>query len=392
MCNAILALLASERYQRLTIARSEVVLITTLFVFSCTHDISALKSTVFNSALQFELLVESPNEEEEEEALSQLRSSLSARLWDISARPEFALPHTLTTDLLSMLRCWLSAPQPQMQLCACSIFRNLTISHQATSDLIRQTHINDLLIDIIRNSSDVQVLEEALRLYRNLAVHPDYKIMLADNDAITILWSKHPVQIVQYAAARVIRQLLTGESFNVKLFLTLKPKQAEDLKPGNTYIARLMNLYANTVDLGTKMEVAQIVVAMWRAGTPRTETQGAAPINIDDAIRQAETVGANIAKPVMAMITESENPSLVTQGWLGLALMAGTKEGSVAVANILCDADNQVVLQKTLLEDHGESLAKDGNNASILLRLLKKNHVRAETKYALDGMLTLYSI
>lgn len=267
-----------------------------------------------------------------------------------------------------------------MQLCACSIFRNLTVSHQATSDLIRQTHINHPLIDTMRNSSDVQVLEEALRLYRNLAVHPDYKIMLAENeaiDAITVLWSKHPVQIVQYAAARVIWQLLTGESFNVKQFLTMKPQQAEDLKSSNTYIARLMDLDANTVDLGTKMEVAQIVVAMWRAGT-----QGAAPINMDDAIHQAGAVGINIAKPVMAMITDSENPSLVTQGWLGLALMAGTEEGSIAVANTLCDAENLNVLRTTLLEEGREALSKDSNNASILLRLLKKNHVRYETNFA----------
>lgn len=391
LCNSILVLLASERYQKLTIARSEVPLITTLFVLTYTQDTTTLKCPKYSSALQFDQYLEEP---EQEEALSELRSVLSARLWDISARPEFALPDTLTTDLLCMLRRWLSGPQTQMQLCACSVFRNLTVSHGATSDLIRQTNVSDALVDIMRDSSDIQVLEETLRLYRNLAVHLHYRILLAENgamDAITALWSKYPVQIVQYAAARVIRQLLTGESFNVKKFLALKPKLSEDSRSGNTYVARLMDLYSITDDLGTRMEVGQVVVAMWRVGACREEETAAEPITIDDAIHQAEAVGISIAKPVMAMITESGNPSLVTQGWLGLALMAGTEKGSVAVADILCVADNFKVFRTTLLEHGKESSTQDNNNASILLRLLEKNHVRHNEVAGTYGLLTLCS-
>lgn len=351
-------------------------LITTLFIFSYTQNTNTLKNPDFRPALQFDQHIDEP---EQEEALSELRSIVSARLWDISARPEFALAAALTTDLLCMLRWWLSRPQTQMQLCACSVFRNLTVSHGATSDLIRQTHVNDALVDIMRNSLDVQVLEEALRLYRNLAVHPDYRILLAENeavDAITALWSKFSVQIVQYAATRVIRQLLTDESFNVKQFLASKPQQSEDSESDDTYIARLMHLYSSTDDLGTRMEVSQIVVAMWRGGAYRAEASGAVSIVIDDAIHQAKAVGINIAKPVIIMITESGNPSLVTQGWLGLALMAGTEEGSVAVADVLCVAENFDIFRITLLEDGKDSPTKDGNNASVLLQLLRKNHVR----------------
>jgi len=349
-------------------------LITTLFVFSYTQNISTLESPDFTSALQFDNKIQEP---EHEEALSELRLLLSARLWDLSERPEFALPDTLTTDLLCMLRRWLSRPQTQMQLCACCIFRNLTISHADTANLIRQTHVNNALLDIMRQGSDVQVLEEALRLYKNLAVHPDYRILLAENDAmdaITALWSKTPVQCVQYAVARVIRQLLTGEIVNVKQFLALQPQRKENATSGETYVARLMHLYSSTDDLGTRMEVGQIVVAIWRMGVHRAEATEAEPIAIDDAIHQAHAAQTNIASPVMAMIIESGNPSLVTQGWLGLALIAGTKEGSVAVTDVL--AENLGVLRTTLLEDGEQSLTKHGNNASILLRLLQKNHVR----------------
>lgn len=377
LCTTITKLLTNERLQKLTIARSEVGLVTTLFVFSYTHDITTLRNPDFTTALQFDQHIQEP---EDEEALCELRSILSARLWDISALPEFAFPDTLTTDLLCMLRRWLSRPQTQMQLCACSVFRNLTLSDAAIANLIRETSIDDALVDIFTNSSDAQVLVEALRLYGNLIMHPDYRILLGGNGAmvaITALWSKFPVSMVQAAAANVIRQLLAGENFNVKQFLAVKPDPSRNSASGDTYVARLMNLYSSTQDLVVRMEVGRIVVAMWRMGVYRAKQTGAGPIEIDDALFQSKAAGSNIACPVMAMITDSKNPSLVTEGWLGLALIAGTKEGSVAVVDVLCISDNLDILRQTVArEDEDGGPTKDGNNANVLLRSLKKNHVR----------------
>lgn len=389
LCNAILAILTSERYQKLTIARDEVHLITTLFIFSYTLDTSILKTPEFTSPLPFDTKSEEPDQEE---ALSQLRSTLTARLWDLSAHTEF-IQAPFIPDLVRMLREWLSSPWTQMQLCACSMFRNIATSHSVIADMIRDTHIHESLLSVMKHSIDVQLLEEALRLYRNLAIHPDYRTLLAAGEAfetITALWSKFPVQNVQYAASRLVRQLLTGETEDVERFLTSKPQSSEALPASESYIARLFQLYSTTNDLATRMEVGQIIVAIWRTMAQQHSTTESDFISSDTAIHQAREADFNIAKPVMNLITSSNNPSLKTQGWLGLALMAGSQEGSLTVAEIIDDdaGENMAIFQRTLLEKGVDGVpTKDANNACILLTLLKKNHVRVERTHLIHCMI-----
>lgn len=376
LCSSILAHLTSERYQKLTISRGEVPLIAALFVFSYTHNTSTLRNPDFTLPLDLDTQVE---ETGQEEALSQLRSTLAARMWDLSACPEISQPQTVAADLMRMLRRWLVSARKQMQLCACSMLRNMAASHKMAAEMIENTQVHVSLTCIMIESSDAQLLEEALRLYRNLAIHPDYRILLAENqalDVVTALWSKRPVQIVQYAAARVVRQLLTGEAKNVKRFLTGKQYQHQTPIP---YISRLSQLHSASTEHATKMEVGQIVVAIWRTTNKQHPTTEPNSITSDSVIHQAREANSNIAAPVMGLITSSNNASLKTQGWLGLALMAGSKEGSLTVAEVIDDnaGENMAIFQQTLLEQDAEGApTKDANNACILLSLLKKNHVR----------------
>ena len=364
LADAIVALLEHEQIQKSLMADNDLLTVLDLFVFSYTQDATSTKYR--STSTSFPKLDHRAQGPEDQAQLTALRSALSARLWDMSALPEFAVKYLPASELVERLISWLSTDEPQIQLCACSILRNVASSDQNATDMVMNLKIHRLLIPLLDKSSNLQVLEELTRLMKNLAVPAANKKELEAFESVTFLWSKFESPTLHYAAASLVKQLLRGCFGNVDRFL----------RPSNSaknvgHASRLLQLYSNTNDSAIKTEVARTIVEMWRtANSGNSEETRAQVFGMEKALREVTLSPDEMAKPVVAMLVKSENASLVTEGWFGLALMAGSEQMREAIYNALCGDATMGVFKATISSKDGHS--KDRDNAQILAdRLLK---------------------
>ena len=367
LANAIVLLSKHEQIQMNLIKHDQLLIILDLFLFSYTQDATSMEDRHRSTS---HLILQHPVQDAEDEArLTALRSALSASLWDTTGLAEFSVKYLPASGLVQRLISWLSIDEPQMQVCACSILRNVASSDQNATDLVMRFKIQTVLIPVLDGSSNLQVLEESLRLMKNLAVPAANKEELNVLDSVTLLWSKFESPTLHYAAASLVRQLLRGCFGNVNRFL-----RAVNVDETDSCTSRLLRLYSNTDDSAIKIEVARTVVDMWRtANSGKSEEVHSQVGGMEKALREGELHPDEMVKPIIAMITKSENPSLVTEGWFGLALMARSKEFSEAIHNALHGSVFQNVFRAAVYSPDMHS--KDRDNSRILADRLLKHSV-----------------
>ena len=360
LANAIVAVVKHEKIQKTLIEDDKLFIILDLFVFSYAQDAASAKYHPWLTAEPKSL------DPEDEAQLKTLRSALSARLWDVSTLAEFTAKYSPTSKFVQRLISWLSIDEAQMLVCACSILRNLASSDRNATDMVKNLKIHLLLISLLDKSSSLQVLEESIRLMKNLAVPAANKKELGNFESVTLLWSKFESPTLHYAAASLVRQLLRGCFDNIYQFLGPSVSEKSD-----SHTSRLLQLYSNTNDAAMKTEVARTIVEMWRtANSGNSEEMRYQLLGVEKAVREANLRPDEMVKPVVAMIIESENPSLVTEGWFGLALMANSEDWAEAVYNAICGDTTKDTFKAAVSSQDTHS--KDRDNARILAdRLLK---------------------
>lgn len=364
LANAVVALLKHEQIQKALIEDLNLSTILDLFVFSYTQDAA---STGYHSGLKSEEKLHHPVQDPEDEAqLTTLRSALSAKLWDITALPEFTLKYPPASNFVQRLVSWLSINEPQMEVCACSILRNVASSDQNAIDMVMIFKVHWSLISLLEHASNLQVVEESIRLLKNLAVPAANKKELESFESVTLLWSKFESPTLHYAAASLVRQLLRGCLHNVHRFL--RPNTSAK---NNSYASRLLHLYSHTNDPAIKTEIARSIVEIWRtANSGESEEVCSQLSRVEKAVQEVSLRPDEVVRPVVAMIVESENPSLVTEGWFGLALMANSEEWGEAIYKAVCEDATKDVFKAAVSSPDVRS--KDRDNARILAdRLLK---------------------
>lgn len=372
---AIVALLKQEHFQSLAIMQDDVISILALIVFSYTQD--PIKVTEAADLIDVPL-VHKEQEIEDEELLSSMRLSLSSSLWDLSSLPEFATKYLLSprcsSDCLSVLLSWLQTSMPQMQLCACYVFRNLASSDKACGILVQESKIHVPLINILESSSDLPVLGETLRLLKNLALPTGNKPLIGSGttaDSVTGCWSRLASPTLHQAAVRLFRSLLRGCPSNIVHFLGLHSARDDDSASPNGSLFHLWSLYQSSTDLAIKVEVARTVVEIWR--TAHKEVPESVSSITEGTIEQARRINANIAEPVVVMIVESNNASLVTEGWFGLTLIASSMDGCGMVSEALSDQKAWAMLVRAVTSP--EAGPENRANARVLLDKLRKYNV-----------------
>lgn len=335
-----------------------------LIVFTYTQDAASV-DCFSGSKLEPKMQRRAQDPEDEAQLLA-LRSALSATLWEMTVLKEFNVNYSPVSDFVRRLTSWLLADEPQMQLCACSILRNVASSDQNAMDMVMILKVHWLLRSSLDSSSNLQVLEESIRLMKNLAVPAANKKEIENFESITSLWSKFESPTLHYAAANLVRQLLRGCFDNVQSFL--RPNTSAENK---SYASRLLHLYDNTQDIAIKTEIARTIVEMWRtANSGDSEGLRFRVSLVETAVHEVNLRPDEMVKPVLAMIVESENPSLVTEGWFGLVLMAGSEEWVEAIYNALCGDVTKNVFKAAICSQDAHS--KNQDNARILAdRLLK---------------------
>ena len=335
-----------------------------LIVFTYTQDAASV-GCFPGSKLEPKVQRRAQDSEDEAQLLA-LRSALSATLWEITLLKEFSVNYSPVSDFVRRLTSWLSVDEPQMQLCACSILRNVASSDQNATDMVMILKVHWLLRSHLDGSSNLQVLEESVRLMKNLAVPAANKKELENFESITSLWSRFESPTLHYAAAGLVRQLIRGCFDNVQLFL--RPNTSAE---NDSYASRLLHLYDSTQDLAIKTEIARTIVEMWRTANSGDSEETRFRVSlVETAVHDVNLRPDEMVKPVLAMLVESKNPSLVTEGWFGLVLMASSEEWVQAIYNALCgDACKNIFKAAACSQD---AHSKDQDNALILAdRLLK---------------------
>ena len=372
--NSIIALLKHERFQKLAIAQDDITLIICLMIFSYTQD----PTTISDLTLSLGPISHKVQSTEDEGRLSAMRQSLLGAIWDLSALPEFTAQYPPTSDRVHMFVSWLQVSEPQRQLCACYVLRNMAISDEASSCLVQQLHVHKPLIHILKSTTDVPVLGEVLRLLRNLALPTDNKQLICASgqdtmESIITFWSQSFLPTLQHAAASLVRVLLKGCIPNIHLFLTgHHPSQAPpDASSG--HISRLISLFQASEDSSTRVEAARILVELWRTAHLQAPWSEAYTMIPSLLTQEAQNVYYNLAEPVIWMIMKSRNPSLVTEGWFGLTLMARSKEAGEAVFEAISKGEALDMLKSTV--DDQDSGSRDRDNALILVQKLLGNNV-----------------
>ena len=367
LANAVVALLGHEQIQKALIEDHQLPIILDMFVFSYTQDAAGMD---YYPKSKFEPNVHHPVQDSEEEAqLVALRSALSAKLWDITALTEFTVRYLPASDFVQRLISWLTIDEPQMQVCACSILRNVASSDQNSTDLVVTLKLHRLIISLLESASNVQVLEELLRLMKNLAVPVANRKELGSFESITLFWSNFENPTLHYAAANLVRQLLRGCFDNIDRFLRPNNSVKND-----SYASRLLRLYSNTHNPAIKAEVARTIVEIWRTANSGDSEEVCSQVScLEKAAHVANLRPDEMVKPVVAMIVDSKNPSLVTEGWFGLALMASSEEWSEVIGEALCgDVAKKAFDAATSSQD---AHSKDRDNARILADRLLKHSV-----------------
>ena len=367
LANAIVATLKHEQIQKNLMGDEDLLIILDLFVFSYTQEAA---SAEFYSRSTSETKLHHPAQDPEDEAqLTAFRSALSARLWDMTALTDFTTKYPPGSEFVQRLISWLSIDEPQMQVCACSILRNVATSDQNATEMVMSLKIHWLFKSLLDDSDNLQVLEELCRLMKNLAVPAANKKELGNFESVTLLWSKFESPTLHYAATSLVRQLLRGCFANVHLFLI-----ADTAAESNSYAARLLQLHNNTDDSAVKTEVARTIVELWRTANSGDNEEVLSQVSdVERAVREGSLRPDEMVKPVVAMILESQNPSLVTEGWFGLALMAGSEDWAQAIYNALC-ADAAKDAFKAAISNQ-DAQSKDRDNARILADRLSKQSV-----------------
>ena len=366
LCHAIFALLEHERFQQLLIFHYEVHLLTNIIL-----DTSSLEG----GENAIDVLTNLPTlEPEEEDKISVVCALGVNRLWDLSELPEFAARYPPESKLVQEFVTWLSQPRPHLQFCACYLLRNVASSeHTATRflEFTRNNHRLGSLFRLLKTPTNPQVNEEGLRLLKNLAMPESNKVVLGHEEAalgvVMDLCLNEERPPVQYAAVSALRQLLKGCFPNVIRFLWTSQDPAEP----SGYVQDLLLLYHNDQPLATRMEIGRLIIEIWRMAYK--EDAGAGTEVANAAIDQVNDPKCSIIAPIYALITDSGNQSLVTEGWFGLTLGARSPKGANLIYDFLSMDSTQSTFRDIITSQRPRS--QDQNNAMILCDRLVTHYV-----------------
>lgn len=342
LVRAVVAHLKDRRYQKLLVTQNLVADVLDLVVRSASssafHDTSLAKTDPGRIS----------QEPEDEDQLSATRAALIIGLSDVSATPQFAENYPLDSTMVKTLCLWLSNPEQSSQLCACLMLGNLARSDDVCKEMIHQLGLHELLIAILEKSDDLQLLHATLGFLKNLALGVENKGTIAGSgvlEPLSKIWSTDSRPQLQYAAIRVVRQLVNGSLSNIRRLLMPLEWGGNATADGNSYIAQLLTLFNKTDDLSIRFEISRIVAAIWRCVRSPASVQDSPDI-VELILPRLHCMAAGLAKALEAMVIQSRWPVVRSEGWFALALMARSKEGSDAIGDLL----GEVELAKALIE------------------------------------------
>lgn len=312
------------------------------------------------------------------QSLVQLQLKINQTLAELSDSPLFGEIYPLESPLTQKLKSWLTASEDQLQVCACVMLGNLARSDDVCQRMIQELDIHTTLIPVLKSDAKAAVLHSVLGFLKNLAIPHDNKLRLGDADiipALSHLWEYQTVPQVQFSAVSITRVVIPSVE-NISRLLTLISSGSEQ----QTYLSLLLSLFEKTDSIPIKTEIGRIVASICRKINPKTSEENS---ETDTLLDRLYSLHEGVARPVGAMITQTQWPVVQSEGWFALALISSNLQGCQSVVNCLQDSDVFRVLEETLsaesidVADETDRLrtTKDRDNMAVLVQGLLKNEV-----------------
>ncbi|KAL8715111.1 MAG: hypothetical protein Q9220_001068 [cf. Caloplaca sp. 1 TL-2023] len=285
----------------------------------------------------------------DEEELSLLRGAAVQVLSDISATGIFANKYTIDSPLVGSLVRWISSSGQQLQICSCLMLGNLARSDPVCQAMVHRLRVHEATLRLLQDQSNVQVSYAALGFLRNLALPADNKPVIGTQQSVDVIsrfWAMDLNPQVQHASVGLLRQLLNGCISNVRWLLESLSSDTDSPAYEKTYLSLLLLLFGRTDDTATKFEIGRTVATICRCIS--TFSQGLPPESTSAILHRLYGVHADIATPLAVMISQGRFPVIRSEGWFALALMARSREGSAAVAEIFSQLELFGMLVSTI--------------------------------------------
>lgn len=380
-----------------------------LTFFLCTYSTSIVDAGSADVAN----LVPITHPSDDEISYSEVRACLSQILASFALRARFAECYSAFSIEMRTLIEWVSAPFPQIQICALMVLGNLAYtSHSRRVDLIQRSDLPHRLAGAIASTLDDQVLSSAFDVIQNVSTVDSNRKILGKNtviEALSCCWSEELSVQTRYKAFHHTRQLLRGSLFNVHRFLALPAVISDSHGRVGSLMKRLLWRFETTNDLVTRVEIGRTAAEIWRTihahcsqlginlneisppeitqynqvttleetlnSIHRASPEDPTPPMIKESLCLTFEALPNVTKPILTLI-KSDNPSLVTEGWFVMSLMSRGREALHAVFRTLCQDNTWQLLTHVLAQPDG---SKDKSNAYVLVDELIKQSVSSCT-------------
>ncbi|MCJ1392104.1 hypothetical protein MMC18_004971 [Xylographa bjoerkii] len=290
----------------------------------------------------------------EEEQLTLMRSNIIQVLSDVSAIPEFAAKYaSMELPLVETLLGWLAGPHTQLQLCSCIMLGNLARSDSTCLAMVSRFAVHENLLDILKSSSDTQVLHSVLGFLRNLGILQANKRVLGEAGTVEIVsrfLSTDAITQLSHAATSLLRQIINGSINNISSLLSSLSMDEESPAHSKTYLSLLLSLFDKSDDIAVNVEVSRVVAAVLRC--LHSSQASSNPGLRNKLLHRLFSLHPSLCQPLSMMVTQSRWPIIRSEGWFAMALAARTPEGSAAIDAALQQVEVFGALEATL---HGDS-------------------------------------
>lgn len=337
--------------------------------------------------------------QDDAEQLKSLGNLLTVATSDVCSNGAFAHKYSYPSKLTSDLNLWLQSGRSQFQIIACSILSNLVrVEPSCGWSMVRAPDRVHMHLIGMLHCPDSHTCHVALEFLLQLARQVDNRAIICQQPllrAMITLWTGDDYR-TQYASVTVLRELIKDCAQAVGQLVASSSTNSPDLTPHegmdqssiaqrpptsvlnhqhygnisedndydprNKYFSTLLYLFDVTPDVNVRSEVAKVAVEVCRC---------LPGLGKDD--RTVLLHYGSLTVPIAWMISEINNPGLLSQGYLSLVLiLKHCEDGIIHVNRVLQRTTVFNVLTKVIANKH-EISETEGAKSSALQRSVNEN-------------------
>lgn len=311
---------------------------------------------------------ESPEDKEE---LSHVCLALVSAVSDCCDLPIFEEKYPIKSENTSRLVSFILTDDISVQLLGCILAGNYARSEESCKALI-DADVHETLVKVVLVNNDARILHSALGALKNLAVPVSLREKLAESEtfaAASRFWDMAIMPQVQLVSVSLVRLLVTKCLPNITNHLLRSRPSSSTADDDKTYLSFLQSIFSKTDSLPIKLEVGRTIAEVFRCLGSVADTDAH---ELEGIYYRLFSLHQGLARPIGAMLTQTQYPPVRSEAFFTLALLARRKEGCIAIQEVLQDEAILKVLVETITGKGGVG-TKDKDNAIAMASEMVKN-------------------